>query len=152
MKKDIRNKEAFYALVWSKLYRFDRYTSKRILPELSGIIALMKKEKDREEYLMFYACWRDGMRVALQKLMDPLIDKHTEIRKQLDPDNLYYKYTPVETSIKDLQDIMFWLIKTYKPQFNDAASFKDSERYMNISVTERTLREGEVTERFFRPV
>lgn len=152
MKKDVRNKEAFYALVWSKLYRFDRYTSKRILPELSGIIALMKKEKGREEYLMFYACWRDGMRVALQKLMDPLIDKHNEIRTQLDPDNLYYKYTPVETSIKDLQDIMFWLIKTYKPQFNDAASFKDSERYMNISVTERTLREGEVTERFFRPV
>ncbi|HOO73622.1 MAG TPA: hypothetical protein PK926_17815 [Spirochaetota bacterium] len=152
MRKTIRNNEAFYELVWSKLFRFDKYSASRILTEQSGVIALMKKNKGKDEYLLFYACWREGMRVSLKKLMDPLVDRHEEIRAQLDPDNLYYKYTAVETSANDLLDIIYWLVKTYQPELNDTSQVKDSGRYMNISVKEREMREGETIERFFNPV
>jgi hypothetical protein len=151
MKKTVRARDVFYELVWSKVHRFDKYSATRILPELSGIVALMRKTRDKEEYVMFYACWRDGMRVAMKKLMDPLVDRHEDIRARLDADNLYYKYTAVETSSRDLQDIMFWLIRTYTPELNDAGLFTDSERYQNISVKERVMRDGETTERFFNP-
>ena len=152
MRKTIRNKEAFYELVWSKLFRFDKYSASRILTEQSGVIAFMRKNKGKDEYLLFYACWREGMRVALKKLMDPLVNRHEEIRTQLDPDNLYYKYTTVETSANDLLDIIYWLVKTYQPELNDSSQVKDSGRYMNISIKEREMREGETIERFFNPV
>jgi hypothetical protein len=49
---------------------------------------------------------------------------------------MFYRYCVVDTSPQDLRDIMFWLIKEYKPKLNDIKDFADSKRYMNIFVKE----------------
>ena len=150
MKKDLINDDAFYIIVWSQNYKYDKYSLSRILPEMSGICALMTIENGREIPLMFYASWRDGLRMSMRKLMDPDWPIMPEITAQLDPDNLYYKYTIIESNIKDLMDIMYWLIRTYEPPYNDPQNFKDSGRYMNINIKEQVLKQGEVMERFGR--
>ena len=46
-----------------------------------------------------------------------------------------------------MQDVMFWLIRTYKPEFNALEGFGDSKRYRNISIREMDLGENSVIER-----
>jgi hypothetical protein len=148
MKKKVIGKDAYYNLIWSRLIKYDKYTSLRILPELSGILTLLYMNQSREDILLFYACWRDGLRVALRKLLDPDLTTQPEILKEIDLEGLRYRYCAVETSAKDLQDIMFWLIRSYRTKYNDPKVFSDSGRYQNIHVKESTMREGDVIERF----
>ena len=149
MIKNINGHDAFYDIAWSRTFKYDRYEAATVLPELSGILCLSSKIESKFDILLFYACWRDGCRVALKKLMDPLITPYPEILNDLDPDELYYKYTIVDTSLRDVQDLMFWLIKSYNPPLN-TEKFKDSERYRNIYVKESNLKKEQVIERFPR--
>ena len=136
MKKAIRDKNVYYSIDWSRLFEYDKYEARRVLPELSGIIWIQNKIGKNMEISLFYACWRDGLRVGLSKLMDDLVLKHNDLREQLIQYDMFYKYCVVDTNPLDLQDIMFWLLNQYKPRLNDIKDFKDSKRYMNIFVKE----------------
>lgn len=136
MKKNIRGKDVYYSLDWSRLFTYDKHEARRVLPELPGILWLQNRIKKKMETALFYACWRDGLRVGLAKLMDDLVIKHNDLRDELAKYDLFYKYCVIDTHPKDIQDVMFWLIKEYKPLLNDNNSFTDSKRYMNIYVKE----------------
>ncbi|MCL1865292.1 MAG: hypothetical protein FWF73_05715 [Spirochaetes bacterium] len=136
MKKDTREKNVYYSINWSRLFAYDKYEARRVLPELPGIIWIQNKIERRMETSLFYACWRDGLRVGFSKLMDDLILKHNDIREKLIQYDMFYKYCVIDTNPKDIRDVMFWLIKEYKPILNDNKDFQDSKRYMNIFVKE----------------
>ena len=59
MKVDIRSNEVFYKIQWSKIIPYEKYSSSRILPELPGIICIMKNRRPDPEPLIFFECWRD---------------------------------------------------------------------------------------------
>lgn len=136
MKKDVRGQDVYYSIEWSRLFEYDRYEARRVLPELPGIIWIQNRANRKFETSLFYACWRDGLRVGLSKLMDDLVLKHNNLREKLIEHDMYFQYCIVDQSPKDIQDIMYWLIKEYRPSLNDINSFKDSRRYMNIFVKE----------------
>ncbi len=136
MNKTVRNNDVFYNLYWSRLIEYDRIEATRILPELPGIIWIQHKTRGRMDTDMFYACWRDGCRVGLKKLLDDIFTEHDEIRKKLLENDLFYRYAIVDTSPRDMQDIMFWLMKEHKPKFNDTENYSDSKRYRNIYIKE----------------
>jgi hypothetical protein len=136
MKKTEINKDVYYTLAWSQVYRYDKYEALRILPELSGIFSLMYINQSVIKHLIFFNCWRDGCRVGLRRFLDPYNSLYPEIRDQIDNEKLFFKYTIVEGNIAETQDIMYWLIKTYTPRFNDYDNFKDSQRYKNIFINE----------------
>lgn len=137
MKKNIIDQNVYYSIDWSRLFTYtDKYEARRVLPELPGIIWVQNKIGKRIESSLFFACWRDGLRVGFAKLMDDLVEQHNNLRAELIQYDMFYKYCVVDTHPQDLQDIMFWLIKEYKPRLNDRKGFKDSERYMNIFVKE----------------
>lgn len=150
MVKKIIGKDVYYHLAWSPVHKYDRYNASRVLPELSGIISLFYIGKKGPEHLLIYGCWRDGCRVAMKKLLtlDPFTQRLPEITRTIDTERLYYRYTIVDTNPKDMQDILFWLIKTYTPEYNNAEAFEDSQRYENIAVKESDMRADQAVERF----
>jgi len=136
MLKKTAGNDVYYSISWSRVIEYEKYSAARIIPELSGIVRLMHKKNNKYIDVLFYACWRDGCRVGLKKLMDDLIDTHNDIREKLMESDIYYCYTVIDKSPKDMQDIMYWLIKEYKPALNDIKNFNDSKRYKNIHLKE----------------
>ena len=147
MKKHVIKNDVYYSIAWSPLYQYDKYSARRILPELSGIVSLLYVKNNRPDYLIFYSCWRDGCRVGLRKLLDPDFTFLPELLNDLEFDYLYYKYTVVDGKLNDMQDVMYWLINTYNPKFNNAEGFTDSKRYSNISIKEFEMGKDDVVEK-----
>jgi hypothetical protein len=147
MKKTVIGKEVYYTLAWSPIYPYDRFDAPRKMPELGGIICLLYRNQSKIDYLIFYSCYREGCRVGFKKFMDPDTTRHPEIIKELDLTRLYYKYTVVdEGTIQDMQDIMYWLIRTYHPLYNED-TFKDSQRFKDICVNEVERSKDDVVEK-----
>jgi hypothetical protein len=137
-KKDVRGDDVYYSLEWSRLFEYDRFNARIVMPELPGIVWLLHPVKKEMESLLFFACWRDGLRVGLRKLLDDsFINTGKEkLRETLLGHELHFRFAVIDTSPLDIQDIMYWMIKEYRPVYNDITSFSDSKRYMNIFVKE----------------
>ena len=135
MRKDIIGNSAYYIIAWSPLYAYEKYDAIKIVPQLPGIMSLSQAVNSKMETLLFYNCWRDGLLAGLKKAMDPIVPHFDRIFRQIPKEGIYYRYTEVDSNYKDIQDILFWLISTYRPRFNDPA-FPDSKRYANINVKE----------------
>jgi len=74
--------------------------------------------------------------------MDPAATRYPDIIQQLDLKRLYYKFTVIdEGNMNDMRDIMYWLIRTHQPRYNES-TFKDSQRFSNIYINE-VLRSNE---------
>ncbi|RPI95547.1 MAG: hypothetical protein EHM32_05550 [Spirochaetales bacterium] len=148
MKKSIVNEDVFYTIAWSRLIAYEKHSASRILPEMPGILCLLEAvPRGAMRYLIFYGCWRDGLRMALKNFLDPDFTKFPDINAQLRGRTMQYKYTVVDSSMLDMQDVMFWLIRTYEPEFNALGGFEDSKRYKNISIREMELGTDQVIER-----
>ncbi len=150
MKKTVIKDDVFYVIAWSPLRKYDKHEVQRVLPELPGILSLSYIDRNEEERLLYYSCWRDGFRDGMRNLMDITFSRVPKISRQLENDRLHYRYAVVDSSIKDLQDVMFWLITTYTPRFNNPSGLDDSKRYANIYVKEISLKEDDVVERIPR--
>ena len=137
MKKIIIDKDVFYSIEWSKIYEYDKYRARGI-PELPGIICLLYKTPgDSVMPLLFYGCWRDGLRVGLRNTMDLSLSSIPEITKQIDKiKKIAFKYAIVDTTSKDMKDILYWLIKEYHPKYNNFEDFADSKRYKDVYLKE----------------
>lgn len=147
MKKTIISDNIYYTLAWSKLYKYDRHEMSKVLPELSGIISLQRRGKRGMEDLLFHECWRDGCRVGLKKLLDPFISKHGSIaEKIISESEFFYRYTEIDSSASDMQDILHWLIKNYQPLYNHK-DFDHSKRFKKVFVKEVELDKDSVVER-----
>jgi hypothetical protein len=147
MKKRIHNDEAFYDIAWSPFYKYEKYSASKILPELAGIVSLHKLEKNSYVDMIYYGCWRDGCRIGLKKFIDHENSNYKHIINDFDVNNIYFRYTIIDTSPSDLKDILYWLIGTYDPPYNNKETFSDSKRYKNINVRESSMQKGDVIER-----
>lgn len=147
MKKTEMREDVLYTIAWSRPHKWDKYEAHTIVPEMPGIVALCYMIQDEPQYLMFYSCWRDGCRLGLKRLVREDFTRFPELLKQLDLTRLHYRFTVIDTKPKDIQDILFWLLKNYQPQFNNHQTYEDSKRYRNISVTEMTMNAEDTVER-----
>jgi hypothetical protein len=150
MKKVISNNDVYYSLAWSPIFLYDRFDVIRKLPELSGILCIYELADKGLEHLIFYSCWRDGCRLGMKKLMDPMRSIVPELPNNVDAGRIFYKYTVVESTISDFLDILYWLIRAYNPRYNDNANFRDSGRYGNIFIEEIKRNRDQVLEKFPR--
>ncbi|MDY6934948.1 MAG: hypothetical protein SVZ03_12110 [Spirochaetota bacterium] len=143
MKKSLLNNDVFYTIVWTRIYQYDKYRIGGI-PELPGIICLLQKiPNGSPKYLIFYSCWRDGLRNGIKNFLNPSLTRFPEIIKNIDEKTLLYKYTIIDSKSQDLKDVMFWLIKEYQPVFNSLVDFEDSKRYKNIYLKEMIIMDTE---------
>lgn len=148
MKKSIYNDDVYYTIAWSQLYNYDKHSASRILPELSGILCLLENVPNGEARpLLFYGCWREGLRYGLKVFMDLQFSKFPKLARNIQGRKLLYKYTVIDTNLADMQDIMYWLIGSYEAEFNSADMLPDSKRYKNIHVKEMSMKEDQIMEK-----
>jgi hypothetical protein len=144
MQKKVKDDTVYYAIGWSKTFKYDRISAARILPELPGILYLYEESKGRLKDLLCYACWRDGLRMGIKVLLDPIFSTQPQLLKQLKDKKLYFKYTIIDSSPQDMQDVMFWIMRSYAPVLNNSKEFTDSKRFREICVKEANLKKGEI--------
>jgi hypothetical protein len=143
----VHEDSVYYTIAWSAVYPFDKYSASRIIPELSGLLYFTRQWDDRDRRPIFiYGCWRDGLRMGFKLLFDPMFSKHPGIAHALMEGPLFFKFTVVDTTPKDLKDVMSKLISGYRPDFNHA-DFPSSSRYGAVFVKETKMREGDVSGR-----
>ena len=87
--------------------------------------------------MLFYACWKSGVRNGIRDLLDPGFSQFPELIELSEKKDLKYKYAIVDTHYLDMQDIMYWLIKEYNPILNNLKDFTDSKRYKDIYLMEK---------------
>ena len=146
MKKKVISNNVYYKIAWSDSYKYDKYNILGI-PELSGIICVQEKVRTQLRDLIFISCYRNGLRNGLRRFLDPqftILPNNLDTIKEKD---LFFKYTVIDNPIADIQDILYWLIKTYTPPYNNSTDFKDSRRYGNIFVKEVQLNKNDIIER-----
>lgn len=144
MKKKVSGNSVFYSIAWSEINRYDRHTATRKLPELPGILFLYTAKGKMLTSLLIYGCWRNGLRMGMRDLMDPMFVQNQPLYEHLKELDIAFKYCIIDSSPSDLQDIMFWLIAEYTPSMNTLDVFKDSHRYHDITVKETIARPGDM--------
>ncbi len=145
MEKKTVKEKVYYYITWSKPTPCNRHTIMGI-PGMAGIACLFQEKGGVINYLLFYACWRSGVRNGLRDLLDPNFSQFPELMKLSDEKDLIFKYTVVDTNPLDMQDIMFWLIKEYNPELNNIEEFTDSQRYKDIYLKEYNEQESNLQE------
>ncbi|HPB80757.1 MAG TPA: hypothetical protein PK200_01835 [Spirochaetota bacterium] len=148
MKKRVLDENVYYTIAWSRLFTFgDKFSASRILPELPGILGIFEKRRNGDpKCLLFYGCWRDGLRLGLKNFFDPIFSKNKILAATMLETDLLYKYTVVDTSPLDMKDILYWLICEYSPEYNSVTTFLDSKRHANISVREIEMRKDQIVD------
>jgi hypothetical protein len=135
MQKQIKKENVYYNIIWSQPAICDRHTIMGI-PGMAGIVCIFQKKHDVINYLLFYASWKSGVRGGARDLLDPDRSQFPQLIELSENKNLMFKYTIIDTSPKDMQDIMYWLINEYSPELNNSEDFTDSQRYKEIYLLE----------------
>ena len=112
---------------------------------MPGLICLLQKNPHQNfEYLLFYSCWRDGLRMGLKNLLDPNYSIIPELIKTVIENKIVYKYSTIDSSPLDMKDIMYWMIKEYQPIYNNVMDYEDTKRYKNIYVREMLMEDNDI--------
>ena len=119
--------------------KYDRHTFSRLMPEIPGIAGFFTEKNGERSPLLFLGCWQDGIRGLIKNFMDPFFLRYKELREEIEKkfemEDIHVAYTIIETSPKDIQDILHYLIQTHHPA-NNSSSFPDTGRYKNVYVEE----------------
>ena len=137
MKRKPSDSGIIYDIEWSKPFPYDRFSASRVLPEMPGILFFSEKRGSDYWPLLLFASWREGLRGGMRNLMDETFSAMPKTSVEMKAKKLYYRYAVIDSSPLDMKDILFWLIRTYEPEFNSARNFTDSNRYEKIAVSER---------------
>jgi len=145
MRKTVRNRDAFYTIAWSPAFPFDKYSLTRMIPELPGLAFFSRRGGDERKPLFIYGCWREGLRLGIKYLFDPLYSKNPMTAHDLLEGSLFIRYAVVDTTPGDMKDVLAALIARYGPPFN-SLGYTDSGRYQAVYVKEMDMRKGDVVE------
>jgi hypothetical protein len=135
MEKNINKDDVYYKIEWSQGQLFDRHTVSGI-PILPGIACLYQEKGGLIDYLLFYSCWKNGIRIGLRNILDPDFSEFSELIELSKEKELFFRYAVVDTHFLDVQDILYWLIREYDPLYNNISNFTDSKRYKDIYLKE----------------
>ncbi len=135
MEKKINNDDVYYKIAWSHGQLFDRHIVSGI-PILPGIVCLYQEQGGLTNYLLFYSCWKNGIRIGLRNILDPDFSEFRELIELSNKEKLFFRYAVVDSHFLDVKDIMYWLIREYNPLYNDISNFADSKRYKDIYLKE----------------
>ena len=150
MKKEVIGNGVFFVIEWSEYYKYERISSGRILPDMPGIIHFADQSRPVQENLMIFAAWREGLRSGMKNIFDPLFTPFPSMVEDFSSRDLMFRYCVIDSSPEDMKDVMFWLLQSYNPKYNDTKRFDDTKRYRDISIREVAIGDEKKVQGFKR--
>ncbi|MCF7929739.1 MAG: hypothetical protein K9L68_14075 [Spirochaetales bacterium] len=147
--KRVKDDDAYYEIIWSKLFKTDKYQITTEVPSVSGLIELFYQQPGGRMALFFLALvWYGGVREEIRKLTDPVLEEDDARREILEKYDIYYRFAQVE-SFPDLKDILFF----FKEELEyPNESIEHSGRYERIFVLEKSRENLPTTMEPLRPM
>ncbi len=133
--KRLKDKDAYYTILWSKLKKADKYKINASVPAVSWILEIYYKDNNKRFILIYLArVWFGGLRSTIRKLTDPELEIDPKWKHVLTEYDCYYRYVQAENS-PDMQDIMFYFAEVLYPESNKHTA---SGRYEKIFLIEES--------------
>jgi|GEM_PF-183734 len=127
--------DGYFSVRWSPFAKADKYEIARAAPAMSGIAELYyMDEAGKLNLFCLQRSWYGGIRSMVRMRSDPELENDEYRRGILEKykDKIYYRYT-CSNSAKDLDDVMFFFMSVYSPDYRGP---EDSGRYGRIYVKE----------------
>jgi hypothetical protein len=133
--KKIKDNDAYYEVIWSKLKKAEKYDINASVPAESGIFELFYMDDKKRLNLMYISrVWFGGLRSTIRKLTDPDLEIDLKWKSILSKYDCYYRYS-VSASNKDMEDVLFYFSEVLFPKLNKCS---DSDRYEDIYLKEES--------------
>lgn len=112
-----KGEDGYFTVVWSPLFKADKYDIHRKVPAMGGVAELYYRDGAGKLFLFRLArSWYGGLRAVLREGTDPELEKDERLRAIVreNKDRLYYRYSLCESS-QDLDDVLFFLYESMSP-------------------------------------
>ncbi|MCL2800819.1 MAG: hypothetical protein FWD28_03565 [Treponema sp.] len=126
--------DIYYFVQWSPLSKAIRYDIITKVPALAGVFEIYwMDEKNRLRLFVVGKTDYGGLRSEIRRITDPELCKDNEkARKILEEKEIWYRYTPTDSS-NIMADVLWFYMQQYFPE---KTNLKHSGRYENIFLKE----------------
>ncbi len=133
VRKEVRERSAYYTVSWSRLRKCDKYEIVKAVPSEAGIFELYYQD-DKGKLCLFHVgkSWYGGLRNEIRIRVDAEMEKDAARREILEDRDCWYRWSLLSSS-DDMADILFFFAQTYLP---GTTAVHASGRYEHIYVNE----------------
>lgn len=133
--KRIKDGDAYFTVIWSKIKKAEKYDINASVPAESGVFELYYMDDDKRLNLMYIErVWFGGLRSTIRKLTDPELGSDPKWKDVLSRYDCYYRYT-LSANSRDMEDVLFYFSEVLFPGLDRCTS---SGRYTNIFLNEES--------------
>lgn len=133
VQKQVRKRDAFFTVNWSRLSKGDKYEIVSSVPSEAGIYELYYMD-EKEKLNLFHVgkSWYGGLRNEIRVRTDPELEGDPARRAILLDHDCWFRWSLLGNS-DDMADVLFFFAQTYLP---GTLSVHHSGRYGHIYVKE----------------
>lgn len=132
----VRERDAYFTVVWSPITRATKGVVRGSVPSVSGIYELYVVDQGNTPNLVRTSrAWYGGLRHAIREASDPAYCKDQRLRTFLRSRRLYFRYTTCD-SPDDLTDVLSYL-SSVRPRA--VGECDPTGRFRQIYVAEQAL-------------
>jgi len=128
-----KGENAYYLIQWSPLAIAERWTINASVPAVAGVYEIYWM--DDHNHLRMLAVGDThygGLRSEIRRLTDPELTLDQKVRKTLEDEEIWFRYTPSH-SPENMLDVVWFFRKTYFPE---NPGVEHSGRFKNIFMSE----------------
>ncbi len=133
VKKQVRGKNVYFTVNWSRLKKGDKYDIVRSVPSDAGIFELYYMDRKKKLCLFHVGkSWYGGLRNEIRLRTDAELENDKNRKALLDKYDCWYRWSLISSS-DDMADILFFFAQTHIP---GTRTVHASGRYERIFVNE----------------
>jgi len=133
VRKQLKGKNAYYTVSWSRLKKADKYDIVRSVPSEAGIYELYYMDKKKKLCLFHVGkSWYGGLRNEIRLRTDEELEDDAARKALLSKYDCWHRWSLLSSS-DDMADLLFFFAQTYLP---GSKGVHHSGRYAQIYVNE----------------
>ena len=135
-----KGKDVHISIQWSPLSKADRWAINAKVPSLAGVYEIYwMDDHNHLRMLSVGYTYYGGLRSELRRLTDPELTDDVNAKNILDNEEIWFRYA-VTNSTGDMQDVVWFFMKTYFPENPRISHSGRYERiFMNESAPDKLI-------------